>query len=107
MHFSCCRPKLRPVIQEPKGMSVDAGAIKATVMAAIETLYDEEAVILGFDVGERTICACLAAILQRSFADHSVHVEYNRHGVDPKDIEYPDSEGNLVCQRVFPDIIVH
>jgi hypothetical protein len=36
-----------------------------------------------------------------------VHVEYNRRGVVPKDIEYPDSTGNLVCQRVFPDIVVH
>lgn len=81
--------------------------MKVTVMAAIETLYDEESVILGFDVGERTICACLAAILQRSFADYSVHVEYNRHGVAPKEIEYPDSEGSLVCQLVYPDIIVH
>jgi hypothetical protein len=86
---------------------VDAEAIKTTVMTALHTLYEEEAAILQFDIGERTICACLAAILKRSFGGHSVHVEYNRRGVVPKDIEYPDSMGNLVCQRVFPDIVVH
>jgi hypothetical protein len=86
---------------------MDEFAIKALVMDALHKLYAEEAVILEFDVGERTICACLAAILKRSFDNHSVHVEYNRHGVFPKDIEYPNSAGDLVQKRVFPDIIVH
>lgn len=86
---------------------MDTEAIMATVMTALNTLYEEEAAILEFDVGERTICSCLAAILKRSFDEHSVHVEYNRRGVVPKDIEYPDSTENLVCQRVFPDIVVH
>lgn len=93
--------------QNGKEMRVDADAIKETVMTALHTLYDEEAAILQFDIGERTICACLAAILKRSFDEHSVHVEYNRRGVAPKDIEYPDSNGILVQHRVFPDIIVH
>lgn len=74
---------------------------------AVEALYVEEGQILKFDIGERTICACLAAVLQRSSSDHRVHVEYNRRGVVPKDIEYPDSDGELVQRRVFPDIIVH
>lgn len=86
---------------------MDEETIKATVMSALHVLYEEEAAILAFDVGERTICACLAAILKRSFDQHSVHVEYDRRGVVPKDIEYPDSNGNPVQQRVFPDIVVH
>lgn len=86
---------------------MDKDEIAGIVERAIATLYAEEARILEFDVGERTICASLAAILKRSFPDHSVHVEYNRHGVHPKDIEYPDSDGELVQRRVFPDIIVH
>lgn len=82
-------------------------AISATMQAALATLQQEEAAILAFDVGERTICACLAAILGRAFENHSVHVEYNRHGVYPKEIELPDSDGELTSARIFPDIIVH
>jgi hypothetical protein len=85
----------------------DDDIVPSAVQSALETLYAEEAIILELDVGERTICACLAAILKRSFSEHHVHVEYNRHGVAPKDIEYPDSDGELVQRRVFPDIIVH
>ena len=85
----------------------DENIVPSALQLAIETLYAEEAKILELDIGERTICACLAAILKRSFCDHHVHVEYNRHGVSPKDIEYPDSDGELVQRRVFPDIIVH
>jgi hypothetical protein len=86
---------------------MDADNIKAIVEEAVVTLYAEEATILEFDVGERTVCACLAAILKRSFDQHSVHVEYNRHGVYPKDIELPQSDGSLSHARVYPDIIVH
>ena len=81
--------------------------IEQTMLAAVATLQQEEATILAFDVGERTICACLAAILKRSFDEHSVHVEYNRHGIYPKEIELPDSDGTLTSARIFPDIIVH
>ncbi|WP_417322403.1 hypothetical protein [Erythrobacter aureus] len=86
---------------------MDDQAIKATLQEAITTLQHEEATILTFDVSERTICACLAAILKRTFEDYSVHVEYNRHGVYPKEIELPDSNGELTSARIFPDIIVH
>ena len=53
------------------------------------------------------MAACLAAILKRAFDDYSVHVEYNRHGISPKEIELPDSDGVLTSGRIFPDIIVH
>ncbi|WP_298337796.1 hypothetical protein [uncultured Erythrobacter sp.] len=86
---------------------MDGQAIKATIQEAIATLQQEEATILTLDVSERTICACLAAILKRTFEDYSVHVEYNRHGVYPKEIELPDSAGELTSARIFPDIIVH
>ena len=45
--------------------------------------------------------------MQRSFDHHSVHAEFNRHGIYPKEIEFPDAEGVLTVARVFPDIIVH
>jgi hypothetical protein len=81
--------------------------VRALVEKSVETLYDEEFKIISFDVGERTICACLAAILKRFVGQRSVHVEYNRRGVFPKDIELPNAAGNLTQNRVFPDIIVH
>lgn len=81
--------------------------IEGILRAALEALYQEEIAILQRDVAERTICARLAAILQRSFEHHAVHAEYNRHGVDPKAIEVPDADGVLTRSRVSPDIIVH
>ena len=86
---------------------MDERTIKETMLAAVATLQHEEATILAFDVGERTICACLAAILKRSLDEFSVHVEYNRHGIYPKEIKLPDSDGVLTSARIFPDIIVH
>lgn len=81
--------------------------ISHILIGSLEALYAEELVILRLDVSERAICNQLRAILQRSFADHAVHAEYNRHGVLPKEIEMPDADGLLTLMRVFPDIIVH
>jgi hypothetical protein len=86
---------------------MEEAEIKAILEKSVETLYAEESTIIRFDVGERTICACLAAILKRHFGALSVHVEYNRRGVYPKDIEFPNSAGVLTQNRVYPDIIVH
>lgn len=43
------------------------------------------------------------------FPGYCVDVEYNRKGpgLQPKDIEMPDENGDLTTNRVFPDIIVH
>jgi hypothetical protein len=86
---------------------MDEDSLRAIMAAALGALYQEELAILQFDVGERTICASLAAILKRAFDNHSVHVEYNRRGVVPKGIDLPDSKGVPTHGRVFPDIIVH
>lgn len=77
------------------------------LIESIEALYAEDLVILRLDISERALCNQLRAILQRSFANHAVHAEYNRHGIHPKEIELPDAEGLLTLARVFPDIIVH
>lgn len=53
------------------------------------------------------ICGQLQGILQRYFPDHFVHAEYNRHGLEPKDIEMPNADGESTTTRVIPDIIVH
>lgn len=74
---------------------------------ALRQLFERERAILENDVNERTICAALAEILRPFFPRHSVHAEYNRRGIVPKEIGLPDADGNLIRNRVFPDIIVH
>jgi hypothetical protein len=77
------------------------------VNASLEQLYAENMKMIVRDVAERTLCARLAAILQHSFDQHDVHAEYNRQGVDVKEVELPDSNGVLTSSNVSPDIIVH
>lgn len=81
--------------------------IQRIVSAGLTALYEQNLAILRLDIAERTICARLAALLQPSFDRHEVHTEYNRHGVDPKEIVLPDAQGVLTASRVYPDIIVH
>ncbi len=81
--------------------------IEAILLAALNSLYAEELKTIQIDVGERMICGQLRGILQRYFPGHSVHAEYNRHGLEPKDIEMPNADGEPTTTRVFPDIIVH
>lgn len=86
---------------------MQSSEIEGVVTKAIAELYSQNLQILQLDVAERTICAQLAGILQKLFVRHSVHAEYNRHGVEPKEIELPDAQGVLSRRRVNPDIIVH
>lgn len=81
--------------------------IETILLAALNSLYVEELQTIRIDVGERMICGQLLAILQQYFPNHSVHAEYNRHGLEPKDIEMPNADGEPTATRVFPDIIVH
>lgn len=88
---------------------MDRDKLEPIITAALAELYErEQDVILG-DVNERTICSSLADILRPHFPDHRVHAEYNRRGkgVEPKEIAWPDNEGNPTYKNVFPDIIVH
>jgi len=85
-------------VSDPTG--IQQLAIKRIVTEGLAQLYAQNLQILQLDVAERTICAQLASILQRSFANHAVHAEYNRHGVAPKEIELPDSQGVLTRNRV-------
>lgn len=81
--------------------------IEAILLAALNSLYAEELKTIQIDVGERMICGQLRGVLQRYFPDHSVHAEYNRHGLEPKGIKMPNADGEPTTTRVFPDIIVH
>lgn len=86
---------------------VNQDEIEAIVNAAVATLYEQDAQAIQFDVAERMLSARLAALLSPAFPDHSVHAEYNRHGVEPKGIEMPDAQGKPTFKLVYPDIIVH
>jgi hypothetical protein len=92
-------------VSDPGG--IQQNEIEGIVTEALAQLYAQNLQILRLDVAERTICAQLAGILQQWFTKHAVHTEYNRHGVEPKDIELPDTQGVLTRNRVNPDIIVH
>ncbi|WP_026790000.1 hypothetical protein [Pleomorphomonas oryzae] len=81
--------------------------IEEILTKSLSDLYAEEGMLFKLDVAERTICARFAAILQRYFTNHSVHAEYNRHGVYPKEIDMPNADGVLTSSLVSPDIIVH
>jgi hypothetical protein len=86
---------------------MEQAEVEAILSSALAALYEEDLAIIRLDVGERTITPQLCAILQRYFGEHSVHAEYNRHGILPKEIEMPDADGVPTLTRVFPDIIVH
>lgn len=86
---------------------MDRENIERILIGALEALYAENLEILRVNVAERTVCGRLAGILQRFFDAHSVHTEYNRHGIKPKAIALPDRDGVLTINRVNPDIIVH
>ena len=89
------------------GKDIDSRSLERILISSLDTLYANSLEIIVSDVAERTLCARLAAILQRNFDEYDVDVEYNRHGVRPKDIELPDADGVLTSNRVSPDIIVH
>ena len=86
---------------------LDRPSIERILDAALQALYTEHLEIIERDAGEPTICAELKAILKGYFPHHAVNVEYNRHGVDPKEIDLPDAQGVLTAVRVRPDIVVH
>jgi len=86
---------------------MDQSTMETAIAGALKELYGEQLTVIRLDVAERTITALLGAILQRYFADHAVHTEYNRHGILPKEVELPDADGVPTITRVFPDIIVH
>lgn len=88
---------------------MDRNQLDEIVNRCLEELYNQGAKILAQDVGERAICGRLAMLLAPWFPDYCVDIEFNRKGpgLEPKDIEMPDENGDLTTNRVFPDIIVH
>lgn len=72
------------------------------VADAIQTLLERDDILLTIDANERTISAQLACYLKPVFPEWNVDVEYNRQGLDPKQIGIEES-----ATLVYPDIIIH
>jgi hypothetical protein len=88
---------------------LDRNQLDEIISLCLQDLYNQDGQILAQDVGERAICGRLAMLMDPRLPLYSVDIEYNRMGpgLEPKDIEMPDENGDLTAHRVFPDIIVH
>lgn len=92
-------------------------------LAALETFYKKESLLVEYKVAERALTHKLAEHTQREFPKYDVDCEYNKFGEgDPKRLEWFMFETQGVrsntchgdcdrCRRnkcvVFPDVIVH
>ena len=82
----------------------------AKVDDALRDFFRDDEKLLCIDANERSITHKLAEHLQDQFCDLKVDCEYNRHGIDKKELFFAlgttttDSEH---AKTVYPDIIVH
>ena len=84
---------------------------RALLEDALRRIVCDDRHLLENDLSERCIAARLAMYLQQVFPEHSVDVEYNRDGADPKMLNIPEGCANYHDRRgrafVVPDVIVH
>lgn len=80
------------------------------IAPALTRLFTCDSYLFEVDANERSISFRLAYYLQNRFPKWNVDCEYNRDGVDPKQLDgvdlYPQSNDDD-AQTVFPDVIVH
>lgn len=77
---------------------------------ALREFFRKDACLLSLKVNERSITHKLAEYLQRQFADLDVDCEYNRHGIEKKELSFALGTTATDCEHaktVYPDIIVH
>src|SRR5438876_8740359 len=86
---------------------MDRNELEGRLAKAIALLYRRDHLLLEYETGERAVAAKLACHLAALFPDQDVDVEYNRHGLDPKDLDLPSGCRGGGRRRVFPDIVVH
>jgi hypothetical protein len=77
------------------------------VSDSLDLLFSKDSGLLERDVAERAIAAKLAEYLGSFFPKHHVDVEYNRHGLEPKQVQLPPGCRGGGIRRIFPDVIVH
>ena len=81
--------------------------LEEVIKASLNELYTSDFGMIERDANERTLTGRLARYIEDRVEGYDVTVEYNRHGIDPKEVELPDADGELTSMRVMPDIIVH
>ena|SRR5262249_35091871 len=86
---------------------MDRNELEALLNEGVARLYDRDALLLEYEVGERAIAAKLACYLSLLFPGYDVDVEYNRHGLDPKDLDLPAECHGGGMHLIVPDIIIH
>ena len=77
---------------------------------ALRDFFCEDKELLCLKANERSITHKLAEDLQRQFSDLKVDCEYNRHGIDKKELSFALGTTATDCEHaktVYPDIIVH
>lgn len=88
----------------------DDRQIDDAVNAAINELMRRDRYLLEVDANERSISHRFAIYLERHFPGYDVDCEYNRDGIDPKEVVWFDTQPTTEdadAKTVFPDIIVH
>ena len=86
---------------------MDREKLEILLSDSLRELYVRDLGMLERDANERTITGRLGRYIEDRIEGYDVTGEYNRHGIDPKEVELPDNDGVLTLQRVMPDIIVH
>ena len=81
--------------------------IEIRLMNAVAVLFERDSLLLEYAVGERAVAAKLGCYLASLFPDHDVDVEYNRHGLDAKELDLPPECHGGGEKLIVPDVIVH
>lgn len=85
---------------------------KQKIEVALRKLRVNDSFLIDANTNERTISHKLAEYLQESYPrpDWNVDCEYNRHGLEKKEIDVPKDNINwddTEARTIFPDIVVH
>src|SRR5437016_3684984 len=86
---------------------MERNEVERRLEEAIGVLCGRDHLLLEYEVGERAVASKLACHLAPLFPDYDVDVEYNRHGLDPKDLDLPSECRGGGTHLIVPDIIIH
>jgi hypothetical protein len=81
--------------------------MQKAVQDALRLLFANDGFLLETDCQERAIAARLGVYLAPHFPRHSVDVEYNRHGLEPKRLILPETCRGGGERLIVPDLVVH
>ncbi len=82
--------------------------IKQKVQLSLDLLLKNDIFLLEHEVNERAVAHKLAEYLQQQFIEWNVDCEYNKKGLDIKELDgIKGCSEQKTTDRVNPDIIVH